>query len=83
MQPSADTITQYIKSMSPNAELMEKVGLELTFDLPKDESEMKVSFHEFFTQLDSNQKTLGISNYGLSDTTLEEASGLSSLNFVY
>ncbi|XP_035829835.1 uncharacterized protein LOC101860234 [Aplysia californica] len=68
----SEAITRYIQSLSPGAKLVEQIGLEMTFNLPKDEQSMTVSFYQFFRQLDECQQSLGISNYGLSDTTLEE-----------
>ena len=53
------------------AELKENIGAELTYRLPDDE--VTVSRYEhLFRDLDANLQSLGISSYGISNTTLEE-----------
>ncbi|KAH9502477.1 ATP-binding cassette sub- A member 12 [Bulinus truncatus] len=65
-------ILDFIKSLCPKAALTEKVGLDLTFQLPKDPSEILIPLDQCFRQLDQSMEKLGIATYGLSDTSLEE-----------
>ncbi|KAK3771496.1 hypothetical protein RRG08_059535 [Elysia crispata] len=67
-------IVGYIQSMCPKATLVEHVGTDLTFNLPKDSDNMQMPLDHFFHQLDITQTRtqLGIDTYGVSDTTLEE-----------
>ncbi|GFO38867.1 ATP-binding cassette sub-family a member 1, partial [Plakobranchus ocellatus] len=67
-------IIDFIQSMSPDAALVEQVGTDLTFNLPKDPASLRVPLEHFFRQLDdpTRQAQLGVDTYGVSDTTLEE-----------
>lgn len=67
-----NAILAFIQSFCPDAKLVEQVGSDLTFNMPKDPEKMTVPFYQFFNQLDLHQEQLNISSYGLSDTTLEE-----------
>ncbi|XP_043909754.1 phospholipid-transporting ATPase ABCA7 [Protopterus annectens] len=64
-------ITTLIHKHVPDAQLMEDIGREIVYMLPyigaKDGS-----FVELFRELDSKLSDLGVSSYGISDTTLEE-----------
>uniref|UniRef100_A0A7N4V5J3 ABC transporter domain-containing protein n=1 Tax=Sarcophilus harrisii TaxID=9305 RepID=A0A7N4V5J3_SARHA len=62
-------ISQLIYQYVPNATMESNVGAELSFILPKENSQR---FEELFTALEENQKKLGISSYGASVTTMEE-----------
>lgn len=53
------------------ARLVEDVGHELTYVLPY-QSAKDGGFVELFHELDDRLTDLGISSYGISDTTLEE-----------
>ncbi|KAK7002952.1 ATP-binding cassette sub-family A member 7 [Biomphalaria glabrata] len=66
------TITSFVQSLCPKAALVEHVGTDLTFHLPKDPKELTVPFDQFFRQLDQSLDHLKINTYGLSDTSLEE-----------
>uniref|UniRef100_A0A7N6A7H1 P-type phospholipid transporter n=1 Tax=Anabas testudineus TaxID=64144 RepID=A0A7N6A7H1_ANATE len=55
----------------PEARLVEDLGHELTYVLPY-QSAKDGAFVELFHELDDRLTDLGISSYGISDTTLEE-----------
>lgn len=58
----------------PEARLVEDLGHELTYVLPY-QSAKDGAFVELFHELDDRLTDLGISSYGISDTTLEEVRG--------
>lgn len=60
-----------------NARLVEDIGHELTYVLPY-EAAKDGAFVELFHEMDDRLTDLGISSYGISDTTLEEVSILNS-----
>ncbi|XP_041362406.1 phospholipid-transporting ATPase ABCA3-like [Gigantopelta aegis] len=62
-------ITEVVKSYVPQAEVESNIGAELSYILPQESSNR---FEELFTQLQNEQKQLGISSYGASVTTMEE-----------
>ena len=71
-------VTKFIQQFIPTARLVEEIGSDIVFILPSEggrDNAMK-SFESLFTELDKNLKKLQISTYGLSDTTLEEVSGV-------
>lgn len=55
----------------PNARMVEDLGHEITYVLPY-ESAKDGAFVDLFHDLDDHLADLGISSYGVSDTTLEE-----------
>ncbi|KAF5903351.1 ATP-binding cassette sub-family A member 1-like [Clarias magur] len=55
----------------PNARMVEDLGHEITYILPY-ESAKDGAFVDLFHDLDDHLADLGISSYGVSDTTLEE-----------
>uniref|UniRef100_W5LAQ7 P-type phospholipid transporter n=1 Tax=Astyanax mexicanus TaxID=7994 RepID=W5LAQ7_ASTMX len=55
----------------PNARMVEDLGHEITYILPY-ESAKDGAFVELFHDMDDHLADLGISSYGVSDTTLEE-----------
>ena len=57
----------------PGSKLVENIGTEVTFQLPE-EGARSGAFEQLFNDLDRNLQRLGISSYGISDTTLEEVS---------
>ncbi|KAH9502480.1 ATP-binding cassette sub- A member 12 [Bulinus truncatus] len=65
-------ILDFIQSLCPSATLVEQVGSDLTFNLPKNPDSIQVPFHQFFRQLDQSVEQLYIASYGVSDTSLEE-----------
>lgn len=64
------------------ARLVEDLGHELTYVLPY-QSAKDGAFVELFHELDDRLTDLGISSYGISDTTLEEVGFPSMMNVVY
>ncbi|XP_018099248.1 phospholipid-transporting ATPase ABCA1 isoform X2 [Xenopus laevis] len=74
----SDTITIDVSAISnvinkhiPEAKLVEDIGHELTYVLPY-EAAREGTFVELFHEIDDRLSDLGISSYGISDTTLEE-----------
>uniref|UniRef100_A0A8C4TJI6 P-type phospholipid transporter n=1 Tax=Erpetoichthys calabaricus TaxID=27687 RepID=A0A8C4TJI6_ERPCA len=64
-------ISSLILKHVPKARLVEDFGHELTYILPY-ESAKDGAFVELFHEIDDRLSDLGISSYGISDTTLEE-----------
>ncbi|XP_064606780.1 phospholipid-transporting ATPase ABCA3-like [Liolophura sinensis] len=62
-------IQELITSHIPTAAVDCDVGAELTYILPTDESS---KFEQLFTDIQNNMKTLGITSFGVSVTTMEE-----------
>jgi ATP-binding cassette subfamily A (ABC1) protein 3 len=58
-----------VKELAPSAEVLNSVGTELTFRLPFKESS---NFGDLFDRMDVEKKALGISEYGVSVTKLED-----------
>lgn len=63
-----DPITKLVQHHIPSAKLESSVGVEVTYSLPSDESSQ---FEPLLAEIESNQ-SLGIENYGISVTTMEE-----------
>lgn len=70
-------ISSVIFGHVPEARLVEDLGHELTYVLPY-QSAKDGAFVELFHELDDRLTDLGISSYGISDTTLEEVSSSNS-----
>ena len=64
-------VSAFILKHVPEAILKENFGSELTYRLPDDAHALS-SFEHLFDDLDGNLGHLGVSSYGISDTTLEE-----------
>ncbi|CAH1274359.1 ABCA5 [Branchiostoma lanceolatum] len=62
-------VTAKIEEHVPEAELIRSHAMELSYTLPLERVE---NFADLFSTLDNNSGTLGIQNYGISMTTLEE-----------
>jgi hypothetical protein len=62
-------IESLVKSNLPTAEPLSNVGAEISFRLPLNASK---GFADLFDSFDSNSNRLGIAEYGISVTTLEE-----------
>ncbi|XP_020657095.3 phospholipid-transporting ATPase ABCA1 [Pogona vitticeps] len=74
----SDTLTIDVSAISnlitkhvPEAKLVEDIGHELTYVLPY-EAAREGAFVELFHEIDDRLSDLGISSYGISETTLEE-----------
>ena len=70
---SEDKINSLILSHVPGSYLKENTGSELCFVLPSEARQLG-SFKILFQELETNASALAIKTYGLSDTSLEEAS---------
>ena len=71
-------IRQYVSE----AVLIEDEGTEVTYHLPGDITHT-TAYGCLFDALDANITRLGISSYGISDTTLEEVSCYNMLSKLY
>ena len=58
-----------IKKYVEHAKVLSSVGMELSYSLPMDASS---KFPQMLAEIDTNKEALGIANYGISATTLEE-----------
>ncbi|XP_062578503.1 ATP-binding cassette sub-family A member 7-like [Saccostrea cucullata] len=68
---SVDRLSAFIKRHIKQARLIEETTTELVFQLPDGESELR-KFETLFTDLEKNHRSLGVSSFGISDTSLEE-----------
>ncbi|KAI4890960.1 hypothetical protein NFI96_031544, partial [Prochilodus magdalenae] len=64
-------VSNLVRRHVPEAEFLEAIGQELVYILPYTGSK-DGSFASLFKELDLEKERLGISSYGISDTTLEE-----------
>ncbi|XP_064353466.1 phospholipid-transporting ATPase ABCA7 isoform X1 [Dromaius novaehollandiae] len=64
-------LSALIQNLVPGSRLVEDIGHELLFVLPYSGAK-DGAFGDLFRELDARQGDLGISSYGISDTTLEE-----------
>lgn len=71
MPADVSLISNVIFKHVSEARLVEDLGHELTYVLPY-QSAKDGAFVELFHELDDRLTDLGISSYGISDTTLEE-----------
>ncbi|KAF5901914.1 ATP-binding cassette sub-family A member 1-like, partial [Clarias magur] len=72
MEPAdLNDVTSVIRLHVPEAEFLEMIGQELVYVLPYTGSK-DGSFASLFKELDLEKGRLGISSYGISDTSLEE-----------
>ncbi|KAK5924506.1 hypothetical protein CgunFtcFv8_017116 [Champsocephalus gunnari] len=69
--PDVIQVSGLIQGHVPAARLVEDLGHELTYVLPYSAAK-DGAFAELFSDLDQKLAELGISSYGVSDTTLEE-----------
>lgn len=68
---SSKRTTEFIRKYIKKANLVEESTTELTYQLPADAS-YSGQFEALFKQLERSHKDLGISSFGISDTSLEE-----------
>ncbi|XP_025412978.1 ABC transporter A family member 1-like isoform X2 [Sipha flava] len=72
-QANENSIVKMIKEHVPNAERARRHGYELSFVLPHDSvSKFPPLFGQIETEIKSKTSSMGIENYGVSMTTLEE-----------
>uniref|UniRef100_A0A8C0APG8 P-type phospholipid transporter n=1 Tax=Buteo japonicus TaxID=224669 RepID=A0A8C0APG8_9AVES len=69
--PDVSAISNLITKHVPEARLVEDIGHELTYVLPY-KAAKEGAFVELFHEIDDRLSDLGISSYGISETTLEE-----------
>lgn len=69
--PDVSAISNLIMKHVPEARLVEDIGHEITYVLPY-EAAKEGAFVELFHEIDDRLSDLGISSYGISETTLEE-----------
>jgi len=72
------TMSAFIRSHLPEAVLVENLSAELIYQLPDDTASVG-KFEQLFVDLDNNLTELGISGYGISNTSLEEVRLLCSV----
>lgn len=65
----SSAVRRLVKELAPSSEMLSCVGTELTFRLQFEESS---SFGDLFDRMDAKKKMLGISEYGVSVTKLED-----------
>lgn len=68
---SVERVSAFVKKFVSRARLVEDNNAELTFQLP-DQAAHDGKFHQLFQALERCHKDLGISSFGISDTSLEE-----------
>lgn len=72
MRPAGLTaVGQLVRRRVPEALFLESVGQEITFVLPYSGAR-DGTFAQLFQDLDRAMSDLGLTSYGISDTTLEE-----------
>jgi ATP-binding cassette subfamily A (ABC1) protein 1 len=64
-------VSAFINEWVPEAEMVESIGMEMTYQLPNDKGHT-ATYEKLFHDLDANLGSLGVLSYGVSDTTLEE-----------
>ena len=70
---SVKKVTAFIKKYVRDARLVEDNMTEMCYQLP-DEAARQGDFEKLFLNLERSHKDLGISSFGISDTSLEEVS---------
>ncbi|XP_075241054.1 phospholipid-transporting ATPase ABCA1-like isoform X2 [Convolutriloba macropyga] len=68
---SEKMISKFIRSIFPDVELAKNIGTELTYTLPYSGLSSGI-YTKLFRELEMNKISLGISDYGLSDSSLED-----------
>ncbi|XP_052776388.1 phospholipid-transporting ATPase ABCA1-like isoform X2 [Mya arenaria] len=68
---SVKKVTSFVKKFVPEAKLVEDNMTELCYQLP-DDAAHRGDFEHLFHELESSYVHLGISSFGISDTSLEE-----------
>ncbi|XP_035828704.1 phospholipid-transporting ATPase ABCA7 [Aplysia californica] len=68
---SVSRLTAFIQKFVPSAALVEDNSMEVCFRLPEEEEHSR-KFQELFAALEFSHVELGVSSYGISDSSLEE-----------
>ncbi|XP_069554079.1 retinal-specific phospholipid-transporting ATPase ABCA4a isoform X2 [Brachyistius frenatus] len=71
MEGNIETITALVHHHVPEARLIEAIGQELTFLLPSRNFEPR-TYASLFRELEETLVDIGLSSFGVSDTSLEE-----------
>ncbi|NWY44969.1 ABCA1 protein, partial [Sylvia atricapilla] len=71
ISPDVAQLSALIQKLVPGSRLVEDIGHEVLFVLPYSGAR-DGAFGELFRELDAHLGELGVSSYGISDTTLEE-----------
>lgn len=66
---SHERLLSFIRKYIPNSRLVDEMGSELCYQLTHDK---EANFEDLFADLEKYHRKMGISTYGISDTTLEE-----------
>ncbi|NXP15699.1 ABCA1 protein, partial [Thinocorus orbignyianus] len=72
--PDVAQLSALIQKLVPGSRMVEDIGHEVLFVLPYSGAK-DGAFGDLFRELDTRLGELGISSYGISDTTLEEVPG--------
>ena len=72
---SSKRTTEFIRKYVKHAKLVEESTTELTYQLPA-EAAHSGHFESLFKELERCHKDMGISSFGISDTSLEEVNTL-------
>uniref|UniRef100_A0A3Q2ZB20 ATP-binding cassette, sub-family A (ABC1), member 4a n=1 Tax=Kryptolebias marmoratus TaxID=37003 RepID=A0A3Q2ZB20_KRYMA len=70
---NVDSITALVHHHVPQARLIEAIGQELTFLLPNQDFQPR-AYASLFRELEETLVDIGLSSFGVSDTSLEEGS---------
>lgn len=68
---NVETITALVHHHVPQARLIEAIGQELTFLLPNQNFQPR-AYASLFRELEETLEDMGLSSFGVSDTSLEE-----------
>ncbi|XP_035276766.1 retinal-specific phospholipid-transporting ATPase ABCA4-like isoform X2 [Anguilla anguilla] len=71
MDGDVDGITKLIHHHVPEAKLLEMIGQEITYLLPNKDVQYR-SYASLFRELEETLSEMGLSSFGISDTSLEE-----------
>lgn len=66
---SQERLLTFLRKYVPNSRLVDEIGSELCYQLIYDK---EANFEDLFSDLEKYHTEMGISTYGISDTTLEE-----------
>ena len=73
LQTDLNSVTELVRCHVPEAVFLESIGQEITYILPYGGAR-DGTFGKLFQKLDLVMADLGLTSYGISDTTLEEVS---------
>lgn len=73
LQTDLNSVTELVRCHVPEAVFLESIGQEITYILPYGGAR-DGTFATLFQKLDLVMTDLGLTSYGISDTTLEEVS---------